>query len=190
MLALNVGMYRYKLNKLTNKIQAALLYYYTFQRQAELVCTELYTTLNSIGDIVILKNKLITEIEIKISLNDLQNELKKGREVYDWDDKYNKVNHKIITKHSLMNNNIYTSPNKYYFCVPTYMLNETIEFSNKLNPKYGVIEFIDNKHISKCLKVRKKVYLLHSEDNSQKYTKKMLDRLSNDLVNKYIKLYY
>jgi hypothetical protein len=181
------------MNNLTNKIQAALLNYYTFERGAYLACTELYTILNSIGDIVVINGNLVIEVEIKISINDLKNELKKGREVYEWDDKCpaNKVTHRIVTKHSLMNNNVYTSPNKYYFCVPKYMLLETIEFATKLNPKYGVLVFNeDSNRITKCITVKKKAYLLHSEDNTDKYSKKMIDRLCNDLTKKYRLMYW
>jgi hypothetical protein len=181
-----------KMNKLTNRIQAALLNYYTFERQAKLVCTELYTTLNSIGDIVVLtKDNMIIEVEIKISVQDLKNELLKGRETYDWDENNNKANHKIINKHSLMNNNVYTSPNKYYFCVPKSILEETIKFATKLNPKYGVLCFNeDTKRIMKCISVKKKAYYLHKEDNLEKYKNRIIDRLCNDLTKKYRLLYW
>jgi predicted DNA-binding protein (UPF0278 family) len=127
-----------------------------------------------------LKNKIITEIEIKVTINDLYNELKKGKKTY---------NGSLITKHNIIENTVYNCPNKYYFCVPTNMLKETIDFANKMNKKYGVIEFT-NKPINRCLRIAKKTYMLHNIDNSLNYSKRMIDRLSNDLANKYHKLYW
>jgi hypothetical protein len=163
----------------TNRIKAALLYYYTFQRCSKLVCTELWDGFG-IADVIILKDKIVTEIEIKISKSDLLNELKKGKEI---------LNYGLVTKHDQMYNNIMPTPNKYYFCVPTELLEYTIDFANKLNPKYGVIEFKDT-IIQKCIKIRKKAYVIHTKDNSINYERRMLQRIPNDLVNKYMKLYW
>jgi hypothetical protein len=162
----------------TNRIKAALLYYYTFQRCSKLVCTELWDGFG-IADVIILKDKIVTEIEIKISKSDLYNELKKGKETING----------LITKHDVVSTSIMPVPNKYYFCVPTELVDEAILFSNKLNPKYGVIEFIDTK-IMKCIKIRKKARMIHTKDNSINYERRMLERIPNDLVNKYMKLYW
>ena len=182
------------MTNLTNRIQAALLNYYTFERGAKLVCTELYTVLNSIGDVVVLtKDNMVIEIEIKISLSDLKNELFKGNKRYEWDEINRKQKILIRSKHELMNrdDNIYFPPNKYYFCVPKSILNETIEFATKLNPKYGVLCFNeDTKRIMKCISIKKNAYYLHKEDNSESYSKKMIDRLCNDLTKKYRLLYW
>jgi len=176
----------------TNRIKAALLYYYTFQRCSKLVCTELWDGFG-IADVIVLKDKIVTEIEIKISKYDLYNELKKGKEIPNYertiDDFGYKLNSKLITKHDVVSNSIMPTPNKYYFCVPTELVDEAILFSNKLNSKYGVIEFIDTK-IKHSIKIRKKAHMIHTKDNSINYERRMLERIPNDLVNKYMKLYW
>jgi hypothetical protein len=162
----------------TNRIKTALLYYYTFQRCSKLVCTELWDGFG-IADVLALKDKIVTEIEIKISKNDLYNELKKGKETING----------LITKHDAISTSIMPVPNKYYFCIPTELVDEAISFSNKLNPKYGIIEF-SNTIIKKCIKIRKKAHMIHTKDNSINYERRMLERIPNDLVNKYMKLYW
>jgi predicted RNase H-related nuclease YkuK (DUF458 family) len=177
---------------LTNKIKAALLDFYIFQRSSTIACTELWDGF-SIADFIAIVNDKIIEVEIKISVSDLKNELKKGREKYDWtieNDSYVKTNNKLITKHSIIESNIYYTPNKFYFCVPEYMLQETIEFVNKLNTKYGVIVFNDKAKIKDSLKIVKKAIILHKDNNVLKYENKMIDRICNDLTKKYRLLYY
>jgi hypothetical protein len=175
---------------LTNKIKGALLYYFNFEKQALLACTELYTVHNSIADVIILtKNNLIIEVEVKISIADLKHELKKGRIVYSYDN--NIVKSSFINKHEIINTNVYEYPNKYYFCVPSFMLKETLEFSEKLNSKYGVLCFDENKNkVYKTISVKKKAYLLHKNDNHERYEKHMVNRICNDLTAKYKLLYW
>ncbi len=183
------------MNPLTNKIKASLMDFYTFQRSAKLVCTELWDGFSIADFIAIIKNNVI-EVEIKISVQDLYNELKKGKERYNWEIKngiYEKCNHTLVQKHSVISDgkNMYLTPNKFYFCVPTYMLEETIIFANKLNTKYGVIRFDEtSKYASRALRIAKSALLLHKENNVTKYEPKMIERMSNDLAKKYRLLYY
>lgn len=162
----------------------------------------------SIADVIVLtKLDSITEIEIKTSLVDLKNDLKKGQEKYNWEitkvkrnvnnrtielDEYKKVNIKLVTKHEIISNgnNDYYTPNKFYFCVPTELVNDTIKFAKTINIKYGVIEFIDTKNIKRSIRIRKSAKKLHEIDNSEKYYDKMIDRNGNDLAKKYRLLFW
>jgi hypothetical protein len=178
---------------MTNRIKAALLNYYTFKRSAILVCTELYDGCYIADVVVLAKNNEVIEIEIKISKADIKHELSKGQNKTNWkilsDGSSERLPDIHINKHDILNVKSET-PNKYYFCVPKELVEFTIEFANKLNPKYGVISFDDNRYILESLSIVKKAYSLHKNDISDKYKLRMLDRLSNDLCSKYRLLYY
>jgi len=175
------------MNILTNKIQTALLNYYIFENGCELACTEVYTTHSFIGDIVAIQKNNVIEVEIKISLGDFKNELKKSVETFNNEKKCIE----LINKHEIMKTYVHVSPNKYYVCVPKYLLNQAIEFVIKLNPKYGVLCFDeDSKKIVKSISVKRKAQVLHKENNIEKYKKRMINRLGNDITNKYKLLYW
>jgi hypothetical protein len=179
---------------ITNKIKAALLDFYIFQRSATLVCTELWDGFSIADVIVLLKNKVL-EIEIKTSIADLKNDLKKGKRTSKYeliDGLYRETNKRLVTKHSIISdgNNYYYTPNKFYFCIPTSLKDKTLEFIQTLNSKYGLIVFDETKSIKECLTFIKRATDLHTFDNTKKYEKKMSDRICNDLTKKYRLLYY
>lgn len=175
------------MNNLTNKIKTSLLNNYTFIK-GELCCTELWDGFG-IADFISVKKNIVTEIEIKISVSDLYNELKKTKEQWGLNNN-NNGSCKHITKHTIITNPVYPFPNKYYFCVPTEILPKTLEFAKKLNRKYGVIEFIQTKYIKNSLRVAKKAYMLHTIDNSINYKQRIIDRNNNDLCRRYKLLYW
>ncbi len=159
------------MTNLTNQIKASLLSYYKWHKGAKLVATEVPTN-HGIGDVLIMtKSLMVYEIEIKISVSDLKNELKK---VY---------RNKAWEQWKLSNN----EPNKYYFCVPSKMINETVDFVTKLNNKYGVIEYTANPYLKRRFKIVKKAQYLNKLYNN--YEDKMIQRINNDLCKRYNLLY-
>ena len=149
---------------LTNEIKSTLLSYYKFYTHCLMVGTEIETN-HGIADIIVMTRKTlyIYEIEIKISLSDLKNELKKDK-------------HKFPIE-----------SNKYYFCVPTNILKETILLAEQLNPKYGVLEYIPNKNYKGSINIIKQASLLHKNVNNYQY--RMMQRINNDLCKCYRMLY-
>jgi hypothetical protein len=178
------------MNNLTNRIKTALLDFYIFQRSAKLACTELWDGFSVADFIVLLKDRVI-EIEIKTSLADLYNDVKKGKEYYNYEN-YEKSNRKLVTKHEIISDgrNLYYTPNKFYFCVPTAMVKDTITFAKTLNTKYGVIEFVTDAKLRDSIKVVKRATNLHNANNISKYSNKMITRLCNDLTKRYRLLYW
>lgn len=133
---------------------------------------------------IVLKDKIVTEIEIKVTYADLKNELNKIKTRYDIEKHY--INY---TKHDIIANPNYPFPNKFYFCVPTELIEKALHFANKLNPLYGVIEFT-NKRIKHSIKIIKPAKMLHKVDNSINYSHRMADRMCDDLARKYFLLYF
>jgi len=161
------------MNNLTNQIKASLLSYYKFKIGAKLVATEVATNHGTADVLVLTKSMKVYEIEIKISISDLKNELKKNdknTEYRKW--KYN-----------------YPSPNKYYFCVPSSMLEYTVEFASKLNNKYGVIEYRPTKYYMNRFRIIKKASFLHILNDTGKYENAIIQRIDNDLCRRYSLLY-
>ena len=71
---------------------------------------------------------LITEIEVKMSKSDLKAESKKML--------FRKLKHDLYKT-----SKAWMVPNKFYFCVPSNLIEFAKEYAKELNPKYGVIEF-------------------------------------------------
>ena len=159
------------MNNLTNEIKSTLLSYYKFFMHALLVGTEIETN-KGIADIIVLcrKSSYIYEIEIKISVSDLKNELKKDK-------------HKFPYKTKMFD----SGPNKYYFCVPTNILEETIQLANELNPKYGVLEYKPSLHYKDRINIIKQASLLHKDVYN--YKDRIMQRINNDLCRRYQMLY-
>ena len=84
-------------------------------------------------DILTDDGKMTTEIEVKITKSDLKAESKKML--------YRKLKHDLYRT-----SKSWIVPNKFYFCVPSNLVEFTKEYAKELNPKYGVIEF-DEKFI-------------------------------------------
>lgn len=105
----------------TFQLKLALLEYFRFKRQSVVVdeCCN--------NDIVADTGKEIIEVEVKISKSDL---------IYGEKTRSKQIKHKQYG-----NNMIYLTPNKYYFCVPSFMKKATIEYACELNKDYGVIVF-------------------------------------------------
>lgn len=102
-------------------LKTALLAYYRFKRQ--LICADEVYLGRFISDVLVDTGKEIIEVECKVSKSDLWADGNKG--------KHN--NYKLIDR--------YASPNKFYICVPTSLVEEALKFVQQINPRYGVIEF-------------------------------------------------
>lgn len=119
---------KYKLSSFDLKL--ALMEKYRFQQQ-QIVAEECNDC-----DILSDNGKIITEIEVKMSKSDLKAEDNKRL--------FRKPKHVLYA-----NSKAWIVPNKFYFCVPSYMTEFTIEYAKSLNSKYGVIEFDDKKFLDK-----------------------------------------
>ncbi len=130
------------------EIKTALMRYFRWQRQ--FICAEEVSLGWGWADILADTGEQIYEVEVKISKSDLQNESKKR--------KHNKlVSHRA---------------NKFYLCVPKYLIKDTFKWVNKTNEKYGIIEYRDLYNVY----VIKKAKLLHD-----KYNPEIKDRINRRL---------
>lgn len=107
-------------------LKCAVLSYFRFLHH-HIPATEVdYGKIGGIADVLIDTGRQIYEIEIKISKNDLiYNEVKK-------------------TKHaSLADPYEYLDrlPNRFYLCVPHYMIKDAREFILDTNSRYGLLEY-------------------------------------------------
>jgi len=96
-------------------IKAALLFYFRFKRQG-IFLTECNIE-GPIADIYGYLSSFSYEIEVKISISDLRNEIKKDR--YKW--------------------NCENEASYYYFCVPIEILDKAQKFINSNFPNAGII---------------------------------------------------
>jgi hypothetical protein len=159
------------MTELTNKIRTALLHYFIFKRCQKLTCTEL-STYYSIADIISLSRTYITEVEVKISLGDLKNELKKK-------------------KHLIMKEfyRITSLPNKYYFCFPFELLETFLPIIDIMNDKYGILLYKESKYLIDSIIIHKRAKLLHDYNNTDAFKNRVIHRLANDLANQYERNY-
>ncbi len=114
-----------KIIKITSThIKYAVMQYFRFKRQW-LCATE---CLNK--DVIAINKKEVIEVEIKISKSDLWNgEAKK------WiHNRYNNPE----------NFNKWMLPNRYYICIPDYLLEEAKKWIKKINNKYGILLYQQN----------------------------------------------
>lgn len=109
-------------------IKFALLCYYRFKRQW--ICVDECMKADIIAD----SGNHIIEVEIKTGKYDL---FKEGTCKRFKHDSYMKLLH---SERHLWNRYV---PNKYYFCVPSIIKDEAIEYATSLNKRYGVIVFYE-----------------------------------------------
>lgn len=108
-------------------LKACLLHYFRYKRQF-ICCDEVDYRFGGRADILVDTGTSIIEIETKISYNDLYNEKNKIKHQFNIDSKPVIENKKLI--------------NYFYFCVPTELLEQTEQWVEKHNSKYGIIEFL------------------------------------------------
>lgn len=127
-------------------------------------------------DVCAVCNDLLTEIEIKISKNDLKNELKSRTK---------KIKHQAYKENLKRRNKI--NPHMFYFAITKelYKDRECIKIIEQLNDNYGIIVVEDIKHLD-IVKYPKR---LHKDKIKQKFKDKITARLSSDnIVQRYINL--
>lgn len=155
-------------------LKTALLYYYRFKR-GYLVCDEVYTANREKADILVDAKKEFYEIEIKTSKSDLRAEKKKKK-------------HKESAK---------PGANKFYICVPTSLVPYAEKWIEEINPRYGLIEFDEERYEKQkkflrtkwdlFLHFRKHASALHGDYN-KRLKQKIIKRLPSALYNAYINL--
>ena len=127
-------------------------------------------------DVCAISNDLLTEIEIKISKNDLKNELKSQTK---------RMKHQAYKENLKRRNKI--NPNMFYFAITKelYEDKECLEIIEKFNENYGIIVVEDIEHLD-IVKYPKK---LHESKIIQKFKDKITARLSSDnIVQRYMNL--
>jgi hypothetical protein len=135
-----------KINSL--EIKYALMYYFRFKRQW--LCAS--ECLNN--DVMVITNKDIIEVEIKINKYDLwKGEEKKNKHKYykDINNSYWRYYRKSI-------------PNKFYICVPMDLEKEAENWIKNINNKYGIILYHPYLHVQSSILIRKSADRLHNED--------------------------
>ena len=100
--------------------------YFRFKRQY-LVADEVHICNIFLADVLGDNGKKVMEIECKTSKSDLRADSKK--EKHRW---YKEVPEKY-------------APNQFYICVPTNLVADAIQWTNEINPNYGVIELSETK---------------------------------------------
>jgi hypothetical protein len=144
------------------EIKNALMYYYRFKRQ--MVCAdEVGIGWGEIADVVVDTEKDIVEIEVKTSKSDL------------FTGESRKKKHKVLNDKRLVN--------RFFICVPSSLLEDAKVWVEQTNPKYGIIEYIEDKHYRLDSKVfiHKKALPLH-ERYSGKMKERILFRLCSALI--------
>jgi hypothetical protein len=159
---------------LTAKITTAVLDHFIYDDCYAI--TELWDGFG-IADVIAIHKNTVIEIEIKTSLNNLYDELKKTKPGF--------MHDKFVsyTKHDVFSDPAFPFPNKYYFCVPSSILKSTLKFANELNKNYGVLEYNDKISIIRPAK------LIHKIDNSYNYKERILEKTSKQLLKTYKELY-
>ena len=162
-------------------LKTALLYYYRFKR-GYLCVDECYSNFHEIADVLVDTGKNIYEIEIKTSKTDLNNEKRKR--------KHNEPKTGWETTQKTK------GANRFYIFVPTELISYAEKWIEKVNPKYGLIEFntqyyTERKarygftHWDKCLRFKIRAKQLHTEYNKG-LRNNIIKRLPSALVNAYI----
>lgn len=129
-------------------IKYALMSYWRYKRQY-VVGTEV-----NCADILADNGKESLEIEIKVTKNDLKNEIrnKKGKH-----DRYKDPMRESVYDYK----GITTVPNKFWVCVVPDMVDFTLDFVNDLNLKYGII-VCSGPYNVRILKSAKKLHTIHN----------------------------
>ena len=87
----------------------------------------------------------------------------------------------IFTKQSYCN----CRPNRFYFCVPDYLVDDAIAFASELNPKYGVMKFNLTRNPIDSITIVKRSKKLHDQEVSTFFLDYITKRICNDLCKLY-----
>ena len=140
-----------------------------------MVCSECCGHGDSIADIITydLKKEAMMEIEIKISKQDLKHDIKK-------------MKHEIYRKKDLIN------IQKFYYAVPTFMVEYCKNYLEENNLDYGVIEIIEEKvqefvfdaynDTAELMKVVKRCKKFNNNSPLERQKHSFFSRLSTEVV--------
>ncbi|GAF88490.1 unnamed protein product [marine sediment metagenome] len=140
-------------------LKLALLQYCRFERQW--VCVEEFRG----ADVFVDTDKDIIEIEVKVNKGDLEN----------------KEIHKVLKhqRYRVGRSHRLCHPNRFYFCVPEFLVKSAHQVCESLNPKYGIIAFnpdVFERHIKwgwrgphkRCLRMARGANRLHENYSSSR----------------------
>lgn len=155
-------------------IKTALFAYWRFKRQ--------FTIADEVGicytnaDIVVDTGGFLFEIEVKVSKSDLvQGEKRKDK-------------HQRYAKEPFALKELRYVPNQFFICVPTDLIEVAKEWCEKVNPKYGVLEYMHEKEDGSVyrhykwedrIRVSKKAKFLHEEPITTNQRERIVRRLSS-----------
>ncbi|KKL65666.1 hypothetical protein LCGC14_2152680 [marine sediment metagenome] len=123
------------------EIKHALMYYFRFKRQW--ICASECLQ----NDVMAITNKGVIEVEVKISKYDL------------WKGEAKKRKHKWY-KVGVNAHYNYLIPNKFYICIPTYLLEEAEKWVSEINKKYGIILYNKKLWIGNSIYIKKSAQIL------------------------------
>ena len=148
------------MNKMTSlEIKHALLSYFRFKRQW--ICAS--ECMNN--DVMVITNKDIIEVEVKINKYDL------------WKGEAKKRKHEMMLN---CNNSYY--PNRFYICVPEELKEEAIKWIETTNKKYGIILCKKRSYYPYLTSIIKRAMPLHNKPNE--YLKeRIMKRVCTENIN-------
>lgn len=175
--------------KLTsNQLKLAVMAFYRFKK-GYLTTTELSYT-HGIADVIAINDKTgeVIEIEIKISKQDLLKEKEHKA------DKHKALKEAEITTLDVYNkwDNTLICPNKFYLCVPKYLVEDAIAFCVETNKDYGVLSFEENyrKNPEHTIRYQRQAHKLHSEQVCHFFKPLLYKRVMNDNIVFWKKMYW
>ena len=159
-------------------IKSLLLFYYRFEKKAVGIDECTYWNKTFIADLLITNFQYITEVEVKLTKSDL---------LRDFIDKAN--------KHDAFKKQVSHLPNYFYFCVPNYLVDETLKQIELHNNSYGLIEYwnadlpedVNPMNIGYFFKVIKEPILI-TEEYSRSLEMTIIRKISSEMCNHKIKL--
>lgn len=147
-------------------LKTAALSKLRFKNQCHCIATEVGPYL---ADVMGVNERMVYEIEVKISRADLRNDFKKLKHVH-----YAKP----------MEGLHWTIPHKFFFAVPVELAQYAIELCEDLQPKYGVMSFNARSCILDTVRQAKK---LHDKKPSVRINQTLLKRMGSELARFHIK---
>ncbi len=164
-------------------IETAVFTYLRFKRQYELIATEC----GNAADILAIKGKFLTEVEVKRTRGDFNNDFRNKPENHKL---YNDPDFKLSRRHTYKRVWV---PHKFYFAVPEDLGLYVREKLEKEYPKYGLFAFTGDKRNLNCaLTVSKKASFLHKNELKTdiivpSMTSRMSSMIGNFMLNGYAK---
>jgi len=158
-------------------LKTALMSYFRFRRQYVAADECDCGCANETCDVLVLdKEGYAIDVEVKISKADL------------WTGEGRKKKHGIYKSSS--ENGPTNTPNFFYVCVPSELIDEAKKWVKEINPKYGIIEFLTSSYPpygrgwEHMTSIRKQAKILHDKINV-KWNRILLKRLSSAMCGVY-----